>query len=246
VSLSPRLMARMQQRHSTIRGTFDPQVAREKEELPFFAFGHWLVDGLVELPVSVEPVSTTVRTAPDIPAGEWVEVYYEICGEGVRPSGRFLRHLIGPDLVVRSEPVKVMPAIGKPFPGHQPPSWVEAALAASRRQFESDYQAARAEVQLQNEAARDEAIDRAQRIFGYRRVRLAALIEEQDAWILEKEVSGSERDRRVLPARRGQVAKNRERLRSLSIEHEMELEDIRGRQPGASATVLAAGVVIGT
>ncbi len=56
VSLSPRLMSRMQQRQSTIRGTFDPEVARDKEELPFFAFGHWLVDGLAELPLSVEPV----------------------------------------------------------------------------------------------------------------------------------------------------------------------------------------------
>lgn len=42
VSLSPRLMTRMQQRQSTIRGTFDPEVAREREEFPFFAFGHWL------------------------------------------------------------------------------------------------------------------------------------------------------------------------------------------------------------
>ena len=52
---------------------------------------------------------------------------------------------------------------------------------------------------------------------------LAALIEEQEAWITEKEESGSDRDRRVLPARRGQVAKDRERLSGLSIEHELEL-----------------------
>ena len=75
VSLSPRLMSRMQQRHSTIRGTFDREVARDKEELPFFAFGHWLVDGLVELPIAIEPVTTSVRTAPDVPSGEWVKVY---------------------------------------------------------------------------------------------------------------------------------------------------------------------------
>jgi SNF2 family DNA or RNA helicase len=245
VSLSPRLMSRLQQRNGTIRGTFDPEVAREKEELPFFAFGHWLVDGLVELPIAVDPVTTTARTAPDVPHGVWVEVYYEIRGEGVRPSGWFLQHLVGPDLEVRSKTVRTVPAIGEPLPHPQLPSWTEAALTASRRQFEADYQAARAQVQSENEAARDEAIDRAERIFGYRRVRLAALIEEQEAWIREKEVTGSDRDRRVLPARRGQVAKNRDRLNSLSIEHELELEDIRGRQPGASATVLAAGLVVG-
>ena len=125
------------------------------------------------------------------------------------------------------------------------PYWVGSALAASRRQFEADYETARARVRADNDAARAEAIERAKRIFSYRRVRLTTLIEEQEAWIREKEASGSDRDRRVLPARRGQVAKNRERLNSLNLEHENELEEIQRRQPGASATVLAAGMVIG-
>ena len=244
VSLSPRLMSLVRERQSTVRGTFDPEVAREKEELPFFAFGHWLVDALAELPLSVEPATTAVRRAPDMPSGEWVEVYYEIRGEGVRPSGWLLRHLIGADLSVRSEEVKSMPAIGEPVSRYELPEWVDGALAASRRQFETDYERAREQVRMANEAARDEALTRAERIFSYRRVRLTAMIEEQEDWIREKEASGSDRDRRVLPARRGQVAKNRERLNSLNLEYEMELEDIRGRQPGASATVLAAGMVI--
>jgi hypothetical protein len=107
-----------------------------------------------------------------------------------------------------------------------------------------DYEVARGKVQADNEVAREEALHRAQRIFGYRQVRLTALIEEQAAWIREKETTGSERDHRVLPARRGQVAKNRERLESLRFEHEAELDEIRRRQPGASATVLAAGMVV--
>jgi superfamily II DNA or RNA helicase len=245
VSLSPRLMARMKQRQSTIRGTFDPGIAQDREEFPFFAFGHWLVDELAELPLIVDPVTTAARQAPDVPAGEWVEVYYEIRGEGVKPSGWFLRHLVSSDLVVRSEEIRAIPAIGEPVSQYEVPDWAGAALEASRREFEADYEAARLRVLADNDAARDEALDRAKRIFGYRRVRLAALIQEQESWIKEKEASGSDRDRRVLPARRGQVAKNRERLNSLNLEHEIELEDIQSRRPGASATVLAAGMVIG-
>ena len=245
VSLSPRLMTRMQQRQSTIRGTFDPAVARDREEFPFFAFGHWLVDGLAGLPLLVDPVTTAIRQASDIPPGEWVEVYYEIRGEGVRPSGWFIRHLVGPDLTVLSEQIKAMPAIGEPVPHYEVPGWAGSALAASRRQFEADYETARARVRADNDVARAEALERAKRIFSYRRVRFTTLIEEQEAWIREKEASGSDRDRRVLPARRGQVAKNRERLNSLNLEYEHELEEIRRRQPGASATVLAAGIVIG-
>jgi hypothetical protein len=246
VSLSPRLMGRLQQRHSTIRGTFNPEVARDREEFPFFAFGYWLVDGLAELPLTVDPVTTAARRAPDVPPGEWVEVYYEIQGEGVRPSGWFIRHLVGPDLAVQSAQIKAMPAIGEPVPQYELPGWVGPALSASSRQFEADYETARARVRADNDAARAEALERAERIFSYRRVRLTALIEEQQAWIRETEASGSDRQRRVLPARRGQVAKNRERLNRLKLEHELELEEIQRRQPGASATVLAAGVVIGT
>jgi superfamily II DNA or RNA helicase len=244
VSLSPRLMTRLQKRDSTIRGTFDPDIARDREDLPFFAFGHWLTDGVAELPLTVDPVVTAVRRGHDVPSGEWIEVYYEIRGEGVRPTGWFIRHLVGPDLAVRSEQVKAMPAVGEPVQGHEVPGWAGAALAASQRQFEMDYEVARGKVQADNEVAREEALHRAQRIFGYRQVRLTALIEEQAAWIREKETTGSERDHRVLPARRGQVAKNRERLESLRFEHEAELDEIRRRQPGASATVLAAGMVV--
>jgi ERCC4-related helicase len=245
VSLSPRLMTRLRQRHSTIRGTFDPEIARDREDLPFFAFGHWLADALAELPLSVDPVTTTVRRVHGVPPGEWLEVYYEIRGVGVRPTGWFLRHLVGPDLAVQSEQIKAMPAIGEPVPEYEVPGWAEAAVAASKRQFEADYQTARVQVQADNDAARDEALDRAKRIYSYRRIRLTALIEEQETWIREKEASGSERERRVLPARRGQVAKNRERLESLRFEHEAELEEIRRRPPGTSAAVLAAGMVIG-
>jgi SNF2 family DNA or RNA helicase len=245
VSLSPRLMARLQQRQSTIRGTFDPELARDQEELPFFAFGHWLVNQLADMPITVEPVTTAIRRTADVPPGEWVEVYYEIRGEGVRPTGWFIRHLVGPDLIVRSEQIKAVPVGGETVLNYSVPEWTAAAVTASHRQFEADYETARTAVRTDNDAAKEVAMERAERIFTYRRVRLSALIEEQSAWLREKEASGSDRDRRVLPARRGQLTKNRERLSGLDLEHEIEVEGIQSRQPGASATVLAAGVVIG-
>jgi len=120
-----------------------------------------------------------------------------------------------------------------------------AAVASSRRRFEADHETLRASIQAENESSKAEATARAERIFEYRRVRLTRLIEDQESWIKEKEAMGSDRERRVLPARRGQLAKNRERLAGLKLGHEAELEEIRNRQPGASATVLAAGVVVG-
>jgi hypothetical protein len=246
VSLSPRLLARLRQRQSTIRGTFDPEVARQHEELPFFAFGHWLVDALAELPLTVDPVTTGARRGTDVPPGDWVEIYYEIRGEAVRPTGRFIRHLIGPDLVVRSEDVRAVPTLGEPLARFEVPSWAADAVTASQGQFETEYLAARAEMREGNEAARDEALERADRIFRYQRIRLTSRIEEEEAWIREKEAAGSDRDKRILPARRGQLAKKKERLSTLVFEHEIEVETIQSRRPTASAAVLAAGVVVGS
>jgi SNF2 family DNA or RNA helicase len=245
VSLSPNLMARTKQRSSTIRGTFDPDAARDMEELPFFAFGHWLVEYLMALPVDVSPAVTAIRTSPDAPPGEWIEVYYEVQATGVKPAGWFILHLIGPDLAVRSSRVTAMPAVGRALPGKSVPEWATAAVEASASQFEKDFEEARAQIQADKEASRQEALQRAQRVFAYKEKRLTALIADQQAWISEKEASGSERDRRILPARRGQVKKRQDRLISLKSEYELEQEEIMRRQPGTSAAVLAAGVVIG-
>src|SRR5262249_9507998 len=163
----------------------------------FFAFGYWLVDVLAELPLTVDPVTTGARSSPDVPPGEWVEIYYEIRGESYRPTGRFIRHLVGPDLVVQSGDLPSVPLLGRPISRQQAPDWVADAVAASRQRFETEFAAARAELLVGSVAARDEALERAHRIFRYRRIRLANQIEEQEAWIREKEVAGSDRERRV-------------------------------------------------
>jgi ATP-dependent helicase HepA len=246
ITLSPRLMTRLRRRESTIRGTFDPAVARDEEELPFFAFGHSLVDTIVDLPIDVEPETTAVRSTSGVPPGEWVEVYYEIRGEGVRPSGWFIRHLVGPELVVQSHEMTAVPELGRPVPHHAPPDWVAAAVAASRERFEVDFDGASKRIAADNEAARNEALVRAERVFTYRKERLAKIIDQQRAWIAEKEETGSERERRVLPARRGQLKRNIDRLENLEREHYVELEDITHQKADATAQVLAAGVVIGS
>ena len=245
VSLSPNLMARMKQRSSTVRGTFDPEAARDTEELPFFAFGHWLVDRLIDLPVDESPAVTAIRTSADVPTGEWVEVYYEIQGSGLRPTGWFIRHLVGSDLVVQSGRVTAPPMAGQPLPGHPLPGWTAAAIEASNRQFQIDLEQARARTRSNKEASQQEALDRARRVFQYKETRLTALIADEQTWITEKEATGSDRDRRILPARRGQLRKKQDQLTTLKSEYELEQEDIMRRQPEVSATVLAAGVVIG-
>jgi SNF2 family DNA or RNA helicase len=245
VSLSPKLATRLRTRESLIRGVFDWQLALELEELAFFAFGHELIDRLVSLPIEVDPHPTGARKLPDLPADIWVEVFYELRAEGVRPSGRFIRHVVSSDLEVQSTRIEALPVGGEPLDSYEIPTWVADAIAASRSHFETELADERTRVRAEEQEIKAEEMDRAARIFDYRRVRLERLIEDQAAWIHEKERTGSERERKILPARRGKLGKDQERLQRLRFEHEQQVEDIQRREAGVAAEVLAAGLVTG-
>ena len=245
ISVSPHLGARLKTRESATRGVFNPAVAMELEDLPFLAFGHHLIDAIVDLPVTVEPVTTGARRDPTAPGGVSVEVMYEIQAEGAQPSGTLIRHLVGPDLTVRSEAMTTMPAGPADDVHAAVPDWVGPALAASRARFEEEYAAEWSHLQAEADGTRREQLARAHRIFEYRRLRLQLMIDEAQAWISEKEAHGTDRDRRILPARKGRLAKDRERLARLQADVDEQTRTIAAWVPGAKATVLAAGIVIG-
>jgi SNF2 family DNA or RNA helicase len=245
ISLSPQLLTRLRARRSVIRGAFDWRTALDREELEFFAFGHELIDRIVDLPVSVDPHVTGARRVPGVPAGTWVEIFYEFRSQGVRASGEVRRHLVGADLEVRSEQVRSMPPLGEPLDGFEPPAWIADAVRASREVHEREYEERRERARAEDEQVKSEELRRAERIFGYRKVRLEKLIAEQEAWIKEAEEHGSERQRRILPARRGRLEKDRQRLQTLALEHQQQIEGIRQRQVGVDARILAAGIVVG-
>jgi len=245
ISLSPHLGARLRTRQSAVRGVFDPALALEHEDLPFLAFGHNLIDAIVDLPISFEPVTTGVRCDPETSGGPFVEVIYEIETEGAQPSGALIRHLVAADLTVRSERMAALPAPGEEAPSTKVPDWAEDALARSRAHFEEEFAVERRRLHGEAGVTRQEQLVRAERIFEYRRLRLQSMIDEAHAWILEKEAHGSDRDRRILPARKGRLAKDRDRLARLEAEFEEQARAIAAWVPGAAARVLAAGIVIG-
>lgn len=245
ITLSPNLSLQLRERRRLIRGAFDWRAALEREELDFFAFGHDLIDRIVDLPIGVAPVMTGARRTDGVPPGMWVEIFYEFRSQGVKASGEIRRHLVGPDLQVISEPVRRMPPIGEPLDDLEPPPWVADAVRASRDVFQREHHDWRERARLEDGQVKAEELRRAERIFEYRRVRLQKSIEEQEAWIRDAEEHGSERDRKILPARRGKLEKDRGRLRTLRVDHERQVAEIRGRQVGVDARVLAAGIVVG-
>lgn len=244
ISLSPRLASQLRTRMRVRRGVFDWKLALEMEDLDFFAFGHELIDRIVDLPINSEPVFTGARRVPDAPPGESIEIIYHIRAEGLRPSGKLIRHLVTSDLEVRSEELTSLPVLGEETDAVSVPSWAMDAVRASRARFDQELSAERDRLRSEAEAIKDEELRRARRIYDYRRVRLQKTIDYQLAWIEDKERYGSEHDRRILPARRGRLAKDQERLERLGFDYEEEVQQIRAREPAPTAEILAAGVVI--
>ena len=245
ISLTPRLQSKMKVKDSLIQGTFDPESARIREDLPFFAFGHEVVDNILALPIESEPVLTAARSVASDPSGVWVEILYSLVTQGVTPSGQLIRHLVNEDLEVRSEELMTLPPFGRPSYEASTPSWSKEAVRASRLEFEKAQSLAREEAERQNQVIKQDELLRAQRVYDYRRNRLERVIDEQRSWIAEKEVSGSDRDKRVLPARKGGLRKNEERLQRLKAQYEYEVDGVQRRAASVSAQVLAAGVVVG-
>ena len=245
VTLSPKLQTRLQSRSAQWRGVFEPQEALALEDLDFFAVGHELIDRVIDLPLKVEPAHTSARIVADHVGPQLLEVYYQIRSDGPVPYGRVVRHLVGADGSVVSEEVLAPPTMGAAAPPCLAPPWLDQALVASQVRFNQEIEAARAIVQDQFDVRRGEELTRAERIFAYRRDRLRHRIDEEAAWIEAKERSGSPREQRILPARRGKLDKDRARLDRLAAEHEAEVARIAGGRPQVSGTVWAAGMVMG-
>jgi hypothetical protein len=226
-----------------IRGEFDPAAALQQEELDFLAFGHELVDRLVDQAARQDALSGA-RAVVGAPPGWCVEIIYELESEGVHPTGQVVRHLIGPDLDVREERLTALPELGREA-DHPDLAWVGGAVEASQALIAQAQDALRQTVREVNETNRREELDRADRIFAYQRERLQGLIAEAEAWVERAEASGSEGDRRVLPARRGRLNRDRERLANLKAEYQAKRDELESREADVTLRAISAGLVTG-
>jgi SNF2 family DNA or RNA helicase len=243
INLSPRLATRLATRTGQTRGVFDHQEALEREELDFFAIGHKLIDDIVDLPTREDAPRTAARTVRGPEPGRFLEVFYEIKADRPINYGSVIRHLVDDQASVRSEVVTEMPDLGSPGGAQDVPEWVGAGIEASRVQFAEEHAAARDVVRQRIAERRDEERQRAQRVYEYRRARLQRRIDDLVDWIEKKERTGSDRDRRILPAQRGRLRKNQERLDQLNADLESQRRDIDERSPQVTGSMWAACLV---
>lgn len=243
ITLSPRLANRLRTSAHQVRGVFDPNEALAHEDLDFFAFGNETIDRLVEFPVKVDPVSATVRKIRGLDGGPFLEMYYEVRSESSPPLGRVIRHRVDQTGFVRSDEVRSVPQRGE-YADAEVPTWVAQAVVASRQQFEREQTELRAEARRQQEGRAAEQVDRATRIFSYRRLRLERMISDQERWLADNRSSANPRMQRIIPAREGRLKKDRERLEALAATFEQEVQEIKAWTPVISGSLWAASVVV--
>jgi hypothetical protein len=101
------------------------------------------------------------------------------------------------------------------------------------------------EVRIADEALREEDLEHNERITAYRRQRFVDRIEEHLAWITQVEASGTEGQRRILPARRGRLKIDKDRLERIDTESERERQKILSQASVPLSTTWSAALVVG-
>ncbi len=246
ILLSQDLQSLLGAEAGSCRGVFDYREALEYEELDFFAFGHDLIDGIVELPLKQDAPSACHRRIRGHRGGPVVELFYMIEAKGPIRLGRFIQHLVDKRGTVREKLVSSMPELGPEVVESKMDSdWIDEALAISRRKLSSTRNVLEAEARKLHLKWSDEELDRTERIYRYRRRYLERRIEADEQLVQKLETSDAPGDLRVLPAIRGRVAKNTGRLSTLDRGHEMAKEVIRGRRSDISVRMVAAALVVG-
>lgn len=243
ITLSGPLADRLRTRARDIRGSFDPGTALAMEEIDFFAFGHEIVESLIDVSLDAH-ASTGVRKDPQLGSDVAVEIYYQLESIGLRPHGKFLRHRVGHDLVPASEALEAVPDM-RPCDGVPVPTWGADAVAASRDRMREEHAEELRRVRAEDEEVKKERVARAERLLDYRRIRLERAISEDQDWLQEHRGSADSDILRVIPAREGKVRKNQERLAALIEEHQGVLSTIESSQRSLTVRIVAAGLVVG-
>jgi hypothetical protein len=245
INLSPRLAARIGVSKASRRGVFDPSVAVHMDEVDLFAFGHPVVDRLLAELRALPSAAVGARESNDVPPGLWIEVIWRVKAQMIVNEGILIRHLMNESGQVRSATLTELPLSDRAI-SFTAPDWAATAIHVSQTTFDSEFAERRAELELRFRDIREDRLRRSDRIYDSRRARLRYQIEQAEEWIEARESSyTSERDLRVLPARRGLLARDRERLAQVDEERQLKREELLAQRLDIRGEVLSAAIVVG-
>jgi SNF2 family DNA or RNA helicase len=244
ISLSPNLTTDLELPFGQQRGVFKPQLALEREDLSFFALGNTWVNAIVKHASAENRSVATVHLVPNGPDAPELEVVYEFRSTGRSSLGEIVVHRVGPDLKVVDSDMKKMPPIGQSTQV-ECPDWLKEANQASERRMQEQLADFRERVLAADESLSVEDLERNERAAIYRRQRFVDRIKEHQEWITQVEKTGTDGQKKILPARRGRLEKDRERLERIDAEAEKERQKIMNQASTPSSKTWSVALVVG-
>lgn len=244
LNLSRKFAARVRANKLSIRGVFDPEEALVREDLDFLAFGHEIIDKIMSYAYD-KGSAVGARYIPEAEAGVSLEVIYAFeSSSRMNPIGKMIRHLVGENLQVVRRDLNSVPILGESR-NINIPDWLPVAIEASRSQAIKDFAKVRKEVLYQDNQIRELKKKRTERAYQHRRKQLKTLIRKGREWIEEKENYGSEKEKRVIPARLGKLRKKENELAGLDEKYYSDVEKIDQSVTGVRQIIICAGLVVG-
>ncbi|WP_106176418.1 helicase-related protein [Prauserella shujinwangii] len=243
ITVSPGLAAKIRAADRVSVGVFDPKDALRLEHRPFFAFGHRLIDALVELPINDHPVTASVQRRDDVTEPQ-LELTYELVTTRPINQGVLIRHVVTADLRVSSAPVKSPPPVGAVVIDAEIPTWVSAALDASRETIRGEFAGWRADMAERDAAVRAQRLEREKRVHDDAVQRMSLRITEFRERVSDLQRRGSAQQRRIIPAVRGQIERTKERIAEREAVHETRMREIETQESSSDFKLLAASLVV--
>ena len=244
LNISRKLATRVKANKLSIRGVFDPEEALVREDLDFFAFGHEMIDKIMSYACD-KGSDIGARYIPEAETGVFLEVIYAFeSSSRMNPIGKMMRHLVGKNLQVIRQDLNIVPIVGESRK-IDIPDWLTNAIEASKKQAIKDFAEVRKEVLGQDDQIRELKKKRIERSYKHRRQQLKTLIRKEKEWIEEKENFGSEKDKRVIPARRGKLRKRETELAGLDEKYYSDVEKIDQNITDVRQIIISAGLVVG-
>jgi hypothetical protein len=238
--------------YDACRGTFDPEIALQNDDIDFFAFGHPLVNAIVEELTSPSfrgRCTHRVVALPDSPGYRGLQFIFTVEYGGLRgyteatpilldlPSGVVNEHIC--DRVYRS------PSLGRGQDEFVP---VEDALRQLYRTAKTEVSrkasARLAEIQSQNDSLYDYEIARAERLHNHRAVNKHREIENLKNRISRGEESRDPDVLRVLPAWRGLLRAADREIEALEVQLQETLRQLGAKREISLRYSLSALAVI--
>ena len=236
-----------------VRGVFNPEAAIHLDDLQLFAFGHPIIESILDDTERSGPVCTAYESA-ELPVGCWVEVIYEYRADPVTGTfrstrgakGQLLRHRIGPTLEVESTALTKWPAGGRRVRLSSIPDWISQAVDASEALADAEFVSFRRTAFQIWGQTRSEERQRHERIASYQRERHGRQVALESGQIANLEGEGDESRQRILPALRGRLRKSEERFAAVDSSLAETLLELDRANPVVSSELIAAAIVVGT